>query len=314
MKYYPMLASQGSLNDLSRDELVFEPKLDGIRCVAHVDHSGALLYSRTGKNITAQFPDVEMALRSSMPLVLDGEIIVRDVHGREGACDFQVLQTRIQRKEAVAETALEAPAEFIAFDCLQVGYIPIIDKPWWHRRENLDFLCQKAGIQTSLCMDSVTASLRWQSLIENGCEGVMAKGRQSLYVPGTRSKSWLKIKPMLEGEFVIGGITWGYGRRKELFGGLVLGEYQRDLRTLQPEPLITFVGVVGSGLTDALMYDLLYSKLQARKQPTFYNWAAIDDVKHWVEPDFVAQVKFQEWTNDKKLRFPTLISVDRKAE
>lgn len=320
MQFHPMLASQGKLEDLAREDFIFEHKMDGIRCIAEFaknssySYAQITLWSRSGKNITAQFPDVVDQLRASGiddDLILDGEIICpRLVGSNPHVSNFQVLQTRLQRVKDIESIAIEAPAHFVAFDLLQLGGMSLIDGPLWRRKELLAEICQQRQISTTICMNSVTATLQWDNLIAAGHEGLVAKERNSIYLPGTRSKSWLKIKPMFEGNFIIGGITHGYGRRKGLFGGLVLGEAPHArLKSGTHFGVMEFVGVVGSGLTDV---DL--ARLAKELQPipiSPFLPDPIDNVQHWVDPSHIAKVSYQEWTKDHKLRFPSLISVSR---
>jgi ATP-dependent DNA ligase len=56
---------------------------------------------------------------------------------------------------------------------------------------------------------------------ERGLEGIIAKKKDSIYLPGKRSDNWLKIKARMQQEAVIGGITEGEGWRKHL-GALML--------------------------------------------------------------------------------------------
>lgn len=313
--YYPMLASPGTVDDLSKSNYIFEPKLDGIRCIALI--SGGLgspiLLSRTHKNISQQFPDVIAQLRRiRTSCVLDGEIIVRDLDaGRSAyACDFQALQTRLQRIDSITENAIETPAEFIAFDCLESSGFPLIGTPWSNRRYELDLICQHYSTPTTIVMDSKTALAQWPRLIDDGCEGFMAKERGSRYVCGTRSKEWLKIKPYQESEFIVGGITHGYGRRANLFGGLIVGDapYAR-IKAGTHFGVMEFRAIVGSGLTDADMARLLAEFKIVPNSPFLPD--PIPNVKHWVDPDHIARVRFQDVTREGRLRFPSLVSLSR---
>jgi ATP-dependent DNA ligase len=57
---------------------------------------------------------------------------------------------------------------------------------------------------------------------EKGLEGIIAKRKTSIYMPGKRSPDWLKIKSRPQQEFVVCGFTEGKGSRKH-FGALLLG-------------------------------------------------------------------------------------------
>src|SRR5436190_7927936 len=75
-------APQPALATLSHDRFwepgwVYERKLDGQRVLAVRDGSGARLYSRSGREVTAAFPEVAEALaeQAVTRFVVDGEIV-----------------------------------------------------------------------------------------------------------------------------------------------------------------------------------------------------------------------------------------------
>src|SRR5262249_58777908 len=77
---------------------------------------------------------------------------------------------------------------------------------------------------------------------KQGLEGVVAKHRRSVYEPGRRARTWLKIKVRPEQELVVGGWTPGEGAASEL-GALVVGYYEGDAKARR----LHFAGKVGSG-------------------------------------------------------------------
>ena len=84
----------------------------------------------------------------------------------------------------------------------------------------------------------------------------MGKRLDSKYLPGKRSRDWLKFKTHGEQEFVVVGYTKGKGRREWSFGSLVLA-------TNGAEGL-EWVGNVGTGFDDAEQERLL-KKLRAAR-------------------------------------------------
>jgi bifunctional non-homologous end joining protein LigD len=139
-----------------------------------------------------------------------------------------------------------------------------------------------------------------------GFEGVVAKNASALYEE-RRSDQWLKVKVHQEEELVIGGFTPPRGSRRHL-GALLLGAYRgRDL---------VFVGKVGTGFTEAILEDL-----SKRLKPLLRKASPFAAPPHekgavWVAPRLVAQVAFQEWTADEKLRQPVFLGLrdDKKPE
>ena len=120
----PMYATLG--RELPRGERwTFEPKYDGMRVLAQATSRGARLVTRNGKEKSAQFPEVDAALRelartAGQTLVLDGEIVAR-VHtrtrGAPAVSEFQQLQSRMHLRDAdeIIRLAIETPATLVVF-------------------------------------------------------------------------------------------------------------------------------------------------------------------------------------------------------
>jgi ATP-dependent DNA ligase len=132
-----------------------------------------------------------------------------------------------------------------------------------------------------------------------GYEGLVAKDLASLYAEG-RSKKWLKVKVHQEDEFVIAGFTKPDGTRQH-FGALLLGAYQGEK--------LRYVGKVGTGF-DQKTLRALHQQLRslARDKATLTDPPRERGVT-FVAPRMVAQVSFQEWTADGKLRQPVFLGL-----
>ncbi len=137
---------------------------------------------------------------------------------------------------------------------------------------------------------------------KQGLEGIMAKRLGSRYLPGRRSREWLKVKGHGRQEFVIAGYTRGKGRREGTLGSLVLATYKgREL---------VYAGNVGTGFNDREI-DRLLKKLKQLERDTapFREVPKMPRVRKgdvvWVEPKLVAEVEFVEWTHDGHLRAPS---------
>jgi bifunctional non-homologous end joining protein LigD len=135
-----------------------------------------------------------------------------------------------------------------------------------------------------------------------GLEGIIAKDEASLYEPGKRSRSWLKVKVRKESEFVIGGYTAPTGSRAHL-GALLVGLYDG--------PALRYTGKVGSGYTRESLTEL--AKLLAPLRTDSSPFADAPRMKNatWVKPKLVAQIAFAEWTADGKLRQPVFLGLRR---
>jgi bifunctional non-homologous end joining protein LigD len=135
--------------------------------------------------------------------------------------------------------------------------------------------------------------------IQRKFEGLVAKDLSSPYVEG-RSSFWLKVKVHQEDEFVIAGFTAPAGSRSH-FGALLLGAYDRGK--------LHFVGKVGTGFNEQSL-AMLFKKFRplVRQQSAFVDPPRERDVT-FLAPKLVAQISYQEWTTDKKLRQPVFLGL-----
>src|ERR1019366_9419245 len=117
------------------EDLSYEIKLDGFRCLAFVDGEDVFLQSRSGKPLGRYFP--ELAFPAGR-YVLDGEIVVRDSEGRE---DFDALGQRIHPAVSrIERLAVDSPAAYVAFDLLAREDSALLERPFAERRAALESL------------------------------------------------------------------------------------------------------------------------------------------------------------------------------
>jgi bifunctional non-homologous end joining protein LigD len=265
-----------------------EVKWDGYRAVARVAGGDATLTSRRGLDMTERFKVVARALERAVrtpDVVLDGEVCALDDEGR---ASFSVMQQG------------KGPLVLYLFDVLEIDGEPVLDLPLRERRERLEEVVDfKDAIRLSHAFDDGEAL--FEAAREQGLEGVVSKKVESRYQPGKRTREWLKVKATGRQEFLVAGYTKGQGRRAGRFGSLVLAV--REGKELD------YVGNVGSGFTEDEI-DKLLAKLRPleRDSAPFREVPKIPRVRKgdvlWVEPKLVAEVKFAEWTHDKRLRAP----------
>jgi bifunctional non-homologous end joining protein LigD len=301
-RYAPMLATSSETVPKGEGWL-FEVKWDGFRAIATMRGGEVELRSRNDNSLNGRFPTVVRALERALrtpDCVLDGEVVAI---GADGRATFSAMQ---QGKEGTTYV-------FVAFDALEVEGEPIVDLPLRRRKERLRELIdlRRRGVQVSDSFEDGQALYR--AAEEQRFEGILAKRADSVYEPGRRSRSWLKIKTHGRQEFVIAGYTKGQGRRSGRFGSLVLGVWE--------EGRLRYAGNVGTGFNDEEIEKLL-AKLRPLEHPT----APFDEVPKmpkvrkgdviWVEPKLVAEVEFVEWTHDGRLRAPSYqgLREDKAAE
>jgi bifunctional non-homologous end joining protein LigD len=306
----PMLASTVEV-PLRGEDLVYEPKYDGVRTLALLTpgrpRPGVRLVSRLGNDKTAQFPEIARELerfareRLRGALLIDGEIVALDDRGRP--VSFQHLQGRIHVKSP-AKAAADAPVAFVAFDLLREGGDDLRGLPLTARRARLERVFNDTGSPLLRMSPQVARDGRelYRQAIADGWEGLIAKRADSRYFSGKRSTEWTKLKLIRAQEFVIGGWTAPRGARSH-FGALLLGVYEGKK--------LVYVGHVGSGFNEKELTKLmaLLRPLQLDESPFDVPPPATNDTPHWVRPALVAEVKFTEWTDDNRLRHPTYLGL-----
>ena len=306
---------------LEDERFVYEPKYDGIRALVEIAPAprgaSVRVRSRQGNDKTAQFPEIEQALKGwaakiRAPLLLDGEIVALDEQGEPAG--FHRLQARIHRRAGAAARSASQPAALIVFDLLRDGGRDLRPLPLVARRARLERLLAATGSSLVRLSEQVAGSgaVLYRRAEARGWEGVIAKRAQAPYRSGARSADWLKIKIVHRQEFVVGGWTDPRGSRSR-FGALLLGVYDRSARGRTAganDAALIYVGHVGSGFTEADLEHVAarLAPLAAPRCP-FRARPVSNERPHWVSPELVAEVRFNEWTPDGHLRAPVFLGL-----
>lgn len=303
----PMLATLSTLPD-DAAAYAFEFKWDGYRAVLYHDGKRTTLKSRNGLDLTPRFPELEALGRALHgPAVLDGEIVA---HGPSGAPDFGLLQKRAGQtgKEPVRRLMEEIPVRYMIFDLLHHRGARVRAMPYTERRRRLLDL-KLDGPRWSVPPHEVGEGEAMLAVSKkHGFEGVVAKRLDSTYEAGKRSPAWLKVRFLRRQELVIGGYTPGEGALAGSMGSLLLGYHDADGR-------LRYAGHVGTGFSekDRLAIKLSLDKARLASSPFADK---VDRPRAvFARPKLVAEIKFTEWTAERKLRHPSFVAfrLDKRA-
>jgi bifunctional non-homologous end joining protein LigD len=281
----PMLSSEGSVAALKASQWAFEGKWDGYRLLVDADHGAVRLRSRSGRDVTGEYPQLR-SLADGLTdhhVVLDGEVVALTA---SGVPSFNEMQNRSRATRV----------EYWAFDLLYLDGRSLLRAKYQDRRKLLETLADAGNliVPEQLPGDGAQAL---EDSAEHGWEGVVAKRRDSTYQPGRRSASWVKDKHWKTQEIVIGGWKAGEGGRTSGIGALLMG--------IPSDGGLHFAGRVGTGFTER---DL--ASLKKTLAPLHTDHSPFDaplptrDAKGvtFVEPVLVGEVRYSEWTPDNRLR------------
>ena len=296
----PMMATLSQL-PADQERWAFELKWDGIRAIAYCDAGHLRLESRTLREITGQYPELrrladELGARQA---VLDGEVVAFDEEGRP---DFQRLQGRMNLASdtAIRRRMGNTPVTYVIFDLLYVDGRSLLDLAYEERRAELDALALDGERWQTPRYHRGDGAALLKATREQGLEGIVAKRLDSRYVPGRRTRAWLKVKNVATQELVIGGWLPGEGGRERTLGALTVGYYDAD------DGLhLRYAGRVGTGFTEGALRDLSKRLEALGRESSPFEGRQPPRQTRFVEPRLVCEVEYREWTRARTLRAPS---------
>jgi bifunctional non-homologous end joining protein LigD len=281
---------------------IFEPKLDGIRCLAFVQAGSVRLLSRNRKVLDDAYPEIVATLTAlGHDAVLDGEIVALDA----GVSSFQRLQQRsgLRGSEAAAS---RVRVHYYVFDITHLDGRDLRPLPLIERRALVRSLVPRSGPVRVTPARRGAGEAAYEVACRRGLEGVIAKRAAAPYLGG-RSGDWLKFKCINEQEFVVGGYTDPQGSRSGL-GALLVGYHEKGA--------LRFAGKVGTGFGARTLTELTARLARLRRATSpFSDYRRVSPSIHWVRPALVVQLGFQEWTADGRLRQARFLGIreDKRA-
>jgi bifunctional non-homologous end joining protein LigD len=303
----PMLATLVDKAPTNED-WIYEVKWDGYRAIARCNKSHVNVISRNNKSFNNKFYPITKALEQlKLQAVLDGEIVVIK---NDGTTSFEGLQN--WRSE------IDGELFYYVFDLLWIDGYSLLELPLHTRKKLLKELIPFEG----LIVESQNFNLPVEEFLnaakKMGLEGLIAKKNDSLYLPGIRSKEWLKIKIQKRHEVVIGGYTINENSPK-LFSSLLVGVFRNKT--------FHYAGKIGTGFTIKAQKEMMekFKHLKIKKCP-FNTTPDVNKPSRfrpnpppakavWLSPQIVCEVSYAELTSDGVMRHPSFngIREDKNA-
>lgn len=196
MFVYPMRLEYAKENKPFNDKrYISELKLDGIRLlVTHMDR--VRLYTRHNNEITANFPELVKSIPIPKGTILDGEMIVSDTTGKP---NFEAVNERFKSNKSKHKIT------FCAFDVIRYKDRDTKSLKLLERKELLEESFEENDFYVKSKFIEGHGIDYFERVKQLGLEGIVLKKNDSLYVPGKKSSSWLKVIAYEMNEVFIAG-------------------------------------------------------------------------------------------------------------
>jgi bifunctional non-homologous end joining protein LigD len=196
----------------------FEPKWDGYRALGHLVGGGLRLRSRHGVDMAGWFPELAPLATAlgGRACVLDGEVVAFDPAGRPS---FEALQHRMTSRAPGAPRLSGTRVVYLVFDLLWLDGRLLTPLPYTERRALLEGLEVAGPTWQTVGSFPGAGTALLAATAEQGLEGVVAKRLRSTYLPGKRTRTWLKVKHYQREAFLVGAFVPDRDQVKALLVG-----------------------------------------------------------------------------------------------
>ncbi|MBU3155786.1 RNA ligase family protein [Clostridium estertheticum] len=284
----PMLIGENQ-EAFDSPDYIYELKLDGERCIAYLDKDVTELRNKRNMKMLAKVPELSKIHKQvKHRCILDGELIII----KDGVPDFYEIRRRslMSNTFKIQLASSKLPASFTAFDILYYDDHSVTDLPLMQRKKLLEkVIKENERIAISRYIEEQGIKF-YQLAKQNNLEGIVAKKKDSKYYLDKKTKDWIKIKYLLDDDFVI----CGYILKDGGVISIVLGQYSNKK--------LVYKGHVTLGLSTE-DFQLIKATPQLRTQP-FNEWPSGNDNAVWLVPKLVCIVKFMMKTANGGLRQP----------
>ena len=287
----PMLIAE-NVPPFEDPEWLYELKWDGERCIAYLDPSeGTELRNKRQVRMLPKVPELaEIHLQAKKRCILDGELLCL-VGGKPS---FETIQRRslMSNRYKIELEAQRFPATYVAFDCLYYDGEDLTMQPLTERKNILEkAVTESERLAVSRVFDAGQVLALFQLAKEQRLEGIVAKRKDSLYFQGTRTRTWLKMKNMMDDDFVV----CGYIFKESHMISLVLGQYHNEK--------LVYKGHVTLGVGGAA-FSQIKAQPRAIRPPFDVPEGHGNEDAVWIEPTLVCVVEFMHRTKNGGMRQP----------
>lgn len=284
----PMLIGE-TAEAFDNPNYLFEIKLDGERCIAYLDpKTGTELRNKRNMKMLSKVPELsDIHKQVKRRCILDGELIV----SVDGKPDFYEIQRRslTNNRFKILLQSQQYPASFIAYDILYDTDKSTAELPLIKRKKLLQGIVKEnERLAVSRYIDGLGVAL-YNLTVEQNLEGVVAKLKDSTYDFDKRTSKWIKIKNMLDDDFVV----CGYIYKENNVTSLVLGQYSAKK--------LIYKGHVTLGVSSI---GKIIGKTEIVKKHPFNSIPPGNEDAIWLKPKVVCTVEYMMPTKNGGMRHP----------
>lgn len=284
----PMLIGENQ-EAFDSPEYIYELKLDGERCIAYLDKEVTDLRNKRNVKVLVKVPELStMHKQVKYRCILDGELIVI----KDGKPNFYEILKRstLSNTFKIKLASAKLPASFTAFDILYYKDHSVTDLPLMERKKLLEKVI-KENERFAISRYIEGEGIQFYKLAKaNDLEGIVAKRKDSKYYQDKKTKDWIKIKYLLDDDFVV----CGYIFKGKGVISIVIGQYSGNE--------LTYKGHVTLGISSE---D--YRRIETTPKLNYHPFANLpigNDNAVWIEPNLVCVVKYMMKTANGGLRQP----------
>lgn len=276
---------------------LFETKWDGERCLAYLDpQRGTELKNKRNIRMLPKVPELSKLHRQvEVRCILDGELMIL----KNGMPDFFEIQKRslTSNQFKIQLAAKQLPASFIVFDILFYDDRELTLLPLSERKQYLDQCVREESerLAKSRCVEGRGKAF-YEIVKAQELEGIVAKKTDSIYLPGKRTKDWIKIKNLKDDDFVV----CGYIFKENHMISVVLGKYSKGQ--------LCYKGHVTLGVGGENFREI---QLTPQMEIPPFDTPPGNENAVWLEPSLVCTVKFMEYTAGGGMRQPVFKGLRR---
>ena len=281
-----------------------EYKYDGVRVQAHRTADGAIeLFTRRLERVATQFPDVVEVLRAGLgpsEAIVEGEVVAFDASAGELRPFAEVMFRR--RKHGITDAVRDVPVGLFCFELLYADGQDLTRLSYPERRARLaQAITPSPQLRLTTATEVATPAAldaAFEQAVTDGCEGLVCKSVSPAagYQAGARGWLWIKLKRDYRTELsdtvdlVVVGAFAGRGRRRGVYGALLLAAYDPDADVFRA------VTKCGTGFSDAELAALpaRLAPLARTQRPARVDARQQPDV--WFEPGLVLEILSAELT------------------